>query len=136
MIMKSNKKLLLSVIWIVTGSVLLILSAIGLIDSVVYSGMGGGLVGIGILQVLRSIRYRRDPEYRELIDTEISDERNKYLRMRSWSIAGYAAVLLAAVGSVAALILGDLQLQQYLLVSMAVIVLIFLSAYYVLNRRY
>ena len=54
----------------------MVLSIAEVLDSSLYSGMGGALTAVGILQTIWHIRYRNDPAYREKIDTEIHDERS------------------------------------------------------------
>ena len=76
----NNKRLALSVFWVVLGAALLVLSIAEVLDSSVYAGMGGALIAVGVFQVLRNLRYRKDSDYREKIDTEAGDERNHFLR--------------------------------------------------------
>ena len=44
----NNKRLALSVFWIILGAALFILSITEVIDSALYSGMGGALIAVGI----------------------------------------------------------------------------------------
>ncbi|NLD30443.1 MAG: M3 family oligoendopeptidase, partial [Clostridiales bacterium] len=60
----NNKKLALSIFWVVLGLTLFILSLTEVLDDSVYAGMGGALAVIGALQIWRNLKYRRDPEYR------------------------------------------------------------------------
>ena len=64
----NNKRLLLSVFWVVLGTILLGLSIAEIIDQSLYAGMGGAMMTIGILQVVRNLRYRNDQEYKEKVD--------------------------------------------------------------------
>lgn len=134
--MYNNKRLALSIFWIVLGVVLLGLSVAEVIDSTYYGGMGGGFIAVGILQVMRNLKYRRNPEYREKIDVEVSDERNKYLRMQSWSWAGYIMVIGLAISSVIAMILGQEQVQLTLMYSMCALLMVYTISYYILSRKY
>ncbi|MCR5704218.1 MAG: hypothetical protein K6G85_06310 [Eubacterium sp.] len=134
--MYNNKRLALSIFWIVLGVVLLGLSVAEVIESTYYGGMGGGFIAVGILQVMRNLKYRRDPEYREKIDVEVSDERNKYLRMQSWSWAGYIMVIGLAISSVIAMILGQEQVQLTLMYSMCALLMVYTISYYILSRKY
>lgn len=134
--MYNNKRLALSIFWIVLGVVLLGLSVAEVIDSTYYGGMGGGFIAVGILQVMRNLKYRRDPEYREKIDVEVSDERNKYLRMQSWSWAGYIMVIGLAISSVIAMILKQEQVQLTLMYTMCAILMVYTISYYILSRKY
>ncbi len=131
-----NKKLALSIFWVALGTLLAGLSIAGVLDSSIYSGMGGALIAVGTLQVIRNLRYRRDPAYREMIDTEYSDERNRFLRMKSWTWTGYIVVIAQAVGAVAAMIMGRRDLQLMLSYSVCFIMVVYLITLSVLNRKY
>ena len=131
-----NRRLALSIFWVVLGAVLMGLSAAGVLDSSVYSGMGGALMGIGVLQIIRTVRYRTDSGFKEKLDTEISDERNKFLRMKSWSWTGYIVVLTEAVGSVIALLLGQHTVQLMLSYTVCLTIGVYWIVYLVLSRKY
>lgn len=134
--MYNNKRLALSIFWLIAGIVLLILSAREVLDSSLYAGMGGALAAIGALQIVRNLRYRTNPEYREKIDTEISDERNRFLRMKSWSWAGYIVVLAEAIGVVVSMILGKETVMMVLSYSVCLVLLAYWISYLVLSRKY
>lgn len=132
----NNKRLVLNLFWMVLGGALLGLSLAGKLDSELYAGMGGALIGIGALQLLRTLRYRRDSDYRERVDTAFSDERNRFLKMKSWAWTGYLVVIVEAVGSVIALVLGKHELQQALSCSVCLILVVYWVVYLILSRKY
>ncbi len=134
--MYDNRRLVLSIFWVALGAVLLGLSIAGKLDSSVFAGMGGALIAVGALQLKRNMRYRSNEEYREKIDIEVSDERNRFLRMKSWSWVGYIVVLVEAVGSVIALIMGQQTVQMVLMYSVCLIVGAYWIIYMILSRRY
>ncbi|MBQ6927140.1 MAG: hypothetical protein IJQ36_02395 [Oscillospiraceae bacterium] len=134
--MYDNKRLFLSIFWVVLGAVLLILAETGVLDSPRYSGMGVAFIIVGALQIARHIRYRRDPAYREKIDTEFSDERNRFLRMKSWSWAGYIAVIAEGIGAVVAAVRGQETVQMVLSYSVCLLVGAYYISYLVLSRKY
>ena len=134
--MNNNKRLLLSVFWTVLGITLMILSVAEVLDDSVYSGMGGALTAVGALQLMRNLKYRRDPEYREKIDTELGDERNRFLQMKSWSWAGYIAVMVQAAASVAAYFMGQRTVQLVLWYSICLLVLAYWVSWMILSRKY
>ena len=134
--MNNNKRLVLSIFWIVLGITLMILSIAEVLDDSVYSGMGGALTAVGALQLMRNLKYRRDPEYREKIDTELSDERNRFLQMKSWSWAGYIAVMVQAVASVAAYFMGQRTVQLVLWYSICLLGLAYWVSWMILSRKY
>jgi hypothetical protein len=131
----NNRRLALSIFWVILGAALVALSAVGVLDSSLYSGMGGALIVVGILQIARNMKYRRDPDYREKIDTE-NDERGKFLRMKSWSWAGYLVVLIEGVGVIVAMVLGEHTVQLILSYSVCLILCLYWIAYLVLSRKY
>ena len=132
----NNKKLLLSIFWMILGAVLLGLSIAEVLDSSMYAGMGGALIAVGALQIARNLKYRKDPEYREKIDTEVSDERNSFLRMKSWSWTGYIVVLAEGFGSVAAMVLGKRELQLTLAYSVWLILVVYWISFFIISKKY
>ena len=134
--MYDNKRLFLSVFWVVLGAALLILSVTGKLDSTLYAGMGGGLIAVGLLQIARNLRYRRDPAYREKIDTEVSDERNRFLRMKSWSWAGYITVIAEGIAAIVAAVKGQETVQLVLSYSVCLLLAAYYISYLVLSRKY
>ena len=98
--MKISKRIIASIVWIIVGIVLTICSFLNLVDSY-WSGMGTALLIVGILQVIRFVRYQKNPSYKETVDTNAQDERNRFIAMKAWSWAGYLLVIIAAVASIA-----------------------------------
>ena len=107
--MKVNKRLFASIIEIVIGVILTILGYTGVVDSY-WSGMGTALITMGVIFLFRAFRYKNNTEYKEKVDVEVNDERNKYLRMMAWSWTGYLFVLIAAFISI---LLRILDYDQY-----------------------
>ena len=134
--MYNNKRLALSIFWVLLGIVLIGLSVMEVLDNSIYAGMGGALIGVGILQIVRIVRYKRDVSYREKIDTEIEDERNKFLRMKSWSWTGYVVVVAEAIGSVIAMVMGQHQVQMLLSYSVCLMLVVYWIAYLICSRKY
>ena len=132
----NNKRLALSIFWMVLGIVLIILNMTDVLDQSIYSGMGGALTTVGFLQMMRNLRYRKDEDYREKIDTELGDERNSFLRMKSWAWTGYIVVLAEAIGVVIAMITGQELLCRVLSWSVCLIVGVYWITYMVLSRKY
>ena len=132
----NNKRLALNIFWILLGAVLIVLTLTEKLDSSIYSGMGGALMAVGVLQLVRTVKYRKDAGYREKVDTEISDERNRFLRMKSWSWAGYCTILIEGIGVIVAMILGERTIQLLLSYSVCLILVVYWVAYLILSRKY
>ena len=134
--MYGNKNLVLSIFWIVLGVILTALSIAEVLEPSTYSGFGGALIGVGALQVIKNLKYRNNPEYKEEIDTQTNDERNKYIRMKSWSWTGYILVLGSGICSVIAMIFGNHELQMYLSYTVCVIITVYWVTYIIMNKKY
>ena len=133
--MKNNKRILASIVWIVVGIVLSICSIFNLVDAY-WSGMGTALLAVGILQLVRFIRYKRDPEYKEAVDTSTQDERNRYIAMKSWSCAGYFFVIIAAIASIALRVLGYNDYSMIASICVCIIVIVYWVSYWVYKKKY
>lgn len=133
--MRSNKRLIASIVEIALGAVLLVCNLAGLLDEF-WSGMGVALIVVGVLFLMRQIRYKTNETYRDSVDVEVNDERNKYLRMKAWSWAGYLFVLIAAVGAIVLKIAGRDELVFMAGGSVCLIVVLYWLAYVVLSRKY
>ncbi len=131
----NNKRFIASIVEIILGFALWICSAIGLIDSY-WGGMGGGLIGVGIVFLIRSIRYKRDPEYKEEYDVEMNDERNKFIRLKAWSWAGYLFVMIAAVGSIVFKLMGREDLMYFCSGSVCLVLVLYCISYAILKNKY
>ena len=107
-----NRRWIASVVEIALGLVLTVCGALGLVDTY-WSGMGGGLLGVGIIQLVRYLRYYNNETYKSKVDVEVNDERNKFIALRAWAWAGYLYVLAGAVASIALQLLGKPELATF-----------------------
>lgn len=133
--MKFNKRLTANITEIIIGVILTICGATGLLDSY-WSGMGTALIVVGGLMMIRQVRYSTNAEYKESVDVQIQDERNKFLRMKAWSWAGYFSVLIGAVASIVLRILGQDQLSQFAGLSVCLLMVLHWLSYWVLKKKY
>lgn len=133
--MKATKRMVASILEIAVGIVLSVLGFKGVVDSY-WSGMGTALITMGVIFLFRTFRYKTDAEYKEKVDVEVSDERNKSLRMMAWSWSGYFFVIIAAVASIVLKILG---MDMYSLaagLSVCLLITLYWVFYLVLRRKY
>ncbi len=131
-----TKYLVLNVFWILLGLVLIVLSALNILDSSVYSGMGGALIGVGAVRLVQLVRYQNNAEYRENVNTKRNDERNRFLSMKSMATAAYIMAMVDAVGSLVAMWMEEPVIQQVLLLSLAALAGIYWVVYIVLSKKY
>lgn len=133
--MKYSRRIVLSIAWILVGAVTFTLGVMGILDEF-FSGFGGALLAVGILQLIRYIRYKTNEEYKEKIDTEINDERNKFLSARAWAWTGYIMILATAVGAIVFRILGEDELCSLCATAISLMAIIYFVAYMILKRKY
>ena len=133
--MKVTKRLIASIFEIVIGIILTILGYNGVVDSY-WSGMGTALITVGVIFLFRTFRYKRDSEYKEKVDVEVNDERNKYLRMMAWSWTGYLFIFITAFGSIIFKILGYDQYSMMAGCAVCLLITLYWISYLVLNRKH
>ena len=124
-----------SIFWVLLGAVLFGLGAAGTIDNF-WSGMGGGLIGVGLVQTVRHIRYRKDAEYREKTDTEVQDERNKFIAGKAWAWAGYFFVLIEGVLVVVFKLMGREDLMLFASWNVCGLLIVYWLCWLFLRKKY
>ena len=133
--MMGYKRYLANVIEIFVGVILSILGFVGILDSY-WSGMGTALIVVGVLMLVRQLRYKTNAEYREKMDIEVNDERNKYLRRLAWAWSGYLFVMVGAVGSIVFRILGMNQYSQFSAYCVCLIMVLYWISYLILQKKH
>ena len=133
--MRANRRLVANILEIVVGIGLAVCGYVGIIDEY-WGGMGTALIFVGCLMLLRQLRYQTNNEYKEKVDVEVGDERNKYLRMMAWSWAGYFFVIIAAICSVIFRIMGYDQFSILSGCGVFLIVILYWISYFVVMKKY
>ena len=133
--MKYDRRMYLSIFWVLLGAALFICSTLEIVDSY-WSGMGGGLMGAGIVQLIRHVRYRKNEEYREKVDVALQDERNRFLTGKAWAWAGYLFVLISGVATIALKIAGQDQWSLAASFALCLLLVLYWGSYLVLKRKY
>lgn len=133
--MKFEKKIFLDIVYIILGAVLLGCGIAEIVDSF-WSGMGGALIGIGAIRIFQFVKFRKNPEYREKIEIEANDERNKFISARAWAWAGYAFVMLSALGTIGFKIAGNDLLSQFCAYAVCLVIILYWISYMLLRRKY
>ena len=133
--MKSDRRMVLSIFWVLLGAALFICSALGIVDSY-WSGMGGGFLAVGVIQLIRHIRYRKNEDYREKVDVANHDERNRFLTGRAWAWAGYLFVLISGVATIAFKVMGQDVWSLASSYALCLLLVLYWGSYFYLRRKY
>ena len=133
--MKQNKRTIMSVLWIVIGVILFSLGVAEKVDSF-WSGMGSSLILIGILQLLRSYRFRKNEAYREKMEIAVSDERNHFIRSKAWAWAGYLFILISAVSVIILKVMGQELLSMASAYAVCLMLVLYWISFFILKKKY
>lgn len=133
--MKATKRLIANILEIVAGIILTVLGYSGVVDSY-WSGMGTALIFVGAIFLFRTFRYKTNMEYKEKVDVEVNDERNKFLRMMAWSWTGYFFVLIAAFGSIIFKVLGYDQYSMMAGGAVCLLITLYWISFLILRRKH
>lgn len=129
------KTYFVSIIYIIIGVILLGLGFAGKVDEF-WNGMGSALLVIGVIQLLRRYRLDKNEAYREKMEIENNDERNKFIRNKAWAWAGYLFVMIMAVASIVLKVLEQDLLSTAAGGAVCLMILLFWGAYFFLKRKY
>ena len=133
--MKKDKRIFLSIIWVVLGAALFMAALSEELDSF-WSGMGGALIVVGVLQILRIYRFNKNEAYREKMEIELSDERNQFIRNKAWAWSGYLFILVSAVACIVLKIMEQELLSMAASGAVCLMLVLYWGSYYVLKRKY
>jgi len=133
--MTYGKKIYLSVLYIVLGVSLFFLGMADVIDEF-WSGFGSSLFVVGILLLIRQVRYRTNEEYKETVDIAIADERNGFLRMKAWSWAGFLFIIICAVATIILKLMGYDDLMMFASFNVCFLMILYYISYIFVKRKY
>jgi len=133
--MRIRKITILFIIYIIVGVTLLTLGIAGVIDEF-WQGMGGGLLIIGILRSIQSLRYSKDENYRESYNTELNDERNRFIRNKAWAWAGYMFVIISAIAVIVLRLLGQDVLSLAASFAICLMITLYWISFFILKKKY
>ena len=133
--MKANRNLIIYILYLVIGVTLLGLGIANVVDEF-WSGMGSGLIIVSVLRIIRVYRFNRNEEYREKVETEISDERNRFIRSKAWAWAGYLFILISAVAVIAFRVAGQELLSTAASVALCLMLVLYWVSFFILRKKY
>lgn len=133
--MKNKKTIIISIIYIIIGLCLIILSLFNHLDSY-WSGMGGALTAVGSIRIIHHYRYNNNKTFRENYNIELNDERNKFIKHKAWCYAGYLFVLIAAFFSFVFKLFNHDLLSIISGLSVCIIITLYWISYLILKKKY
>lgn len=133
--MNSGRRLFALILCALLGVALVVLGYAEVIDPY-WGGVGTAMVAVLLVRIVKMYRFHKNAEYREKVEVEIADERNRFLRSRAWAIAGYLFIVIAGVASIAFMALGQELLSLAAGCATCLVALLYWGAYLVLRKKY
>ena len=130
-----TKSYLISIVYIIVGLFLIGLAFAGVVDEF-WNGMGSALFILGIIQLLRRHRLEKNEAYREKMEIEMNDERNKFIRNKAWAWSGYLFVMIMAAACILLKIVEQDLLSMAASGAVCLIMVLYWISYYLLKRKY
>lgn len=133
--MKQNSRIIMNIVWFIVGGILISLSFTGKVDEF-WNSMGFSLIAVGVIQLVRSYRLYNNKEYREKMEIEASDERNHFIRNKSWAWTGYIFILTASVFVIIFRIINQDLLSFVTSIAVCFMLVLYWICYAILKRKY
>lgn len=133
--MKCGKIMIRNIIFVVLGALMVALGIAEVIDEF-WSGMGAALIAVGAVRTVQLYRFRKDETYREKFETEMKDERNRFIRNKAWAWAGYLFIVMTAVATIALKVLGQDLLSKAAGFAVCLMMILYWICYLVLQKKY
>lgn len=133
--MKRDRRSFVSIILIALGIGLNVACFVAKLDEF-WCGLGTAFVFVGILQLFRWWKYSRDEEYREKVNVEAKDERNRYIAAKAWAWAGYLFVMICAISSIVLRMIGQDLLSLAASGAVCLVLVLYWVSYFILKRKY
>ena len=135
--MKHNRLFKVSVVEIIIGMIIDVLALSGLVeDPSVLTGIGSGILAIGIVQLLRVIRMEQNPELKKRIETASKDERYAFISMKAKEAAFAIYLLITGVLCMVWMILGYRGEGMMAGMSICLLVILYTVLFHILARKY
>ena len=132
-----NKKYTIYIIEMVAGVLINMLAFSGTVsDPSVLTGIGSGILVVGLAQLLRTMRIERDPELKKRVETASKDERYAFISMKAKEAAFAIYLIIAAVICMACLILGYEREGMTAAVSICLLVILYTIMFRILSKKY
>ena len=135
--MKNNRLFKISVAEIVIGLIIELLAFSGIVeDGSVLTGIGSGILAVGVVQLLRVFRVESNPEYKKRMETASKDERYAFISMKAKEAAFGIYLIIAAVLCMAWMLLGYREQGMLAAMSICILVLLYAVLFRILARKY
>ena len=129
------RRFVLFIAYIIVGVALIALNIAKVLDDF-WGRFGGCLVIIGALRLVLAFRYYKDEGYKEKVDVHVADERNRFIRGKTWAWTGYIFIIVAGAASITLRVMGRVTESLVLCYAVGLMLLIYWVVHAILQRKY
>ncbi len=130
-----SRRFVLFIVYIIVGVALFALNIARVLDDF-WGRFGGCLVIIGALRLVLTYRYYKDENYKERVDVHATDERNRFIRSKTWAWTGYLFILIASILSIVLRVMGQEMLSLAAAFSVCLMLVLYWVAYFIISKKY
>jgi hypothetical protein len=134
--MNTKRMVISTIVCLLLGIGLIVAAGMTELDNSFWPGMGGGLVAVAILRLVRMIRFAKSDEYRKEFEVENKDERNRFLSAKAWSWAGYLFVMISAVATIVLQVLGQEMWSMATSGALCLVLVLYWVSYLIVRKKY
>lgn len=134
-----KRSLRFSILLMVVGMVITILSATNIIVPKVegfYLGLGIGFFITGVALIIKYILYKTNEEFRKSIDEDIFDERVHFIEEKSWKAAAKISILVGFAFEVLMGILGNMEVFKGIALVVSFLLTLYSIFYLYYNKKF
>ena len=132
-----NKRYIIYVMMIAIGAIIDVLAFSGMAnDPSVLSGIGSGILVVGLAQLLRAIRIERDPKLKKRVETASTDERYAFISMKAKEAAFGIYTIIVGVLCLVFLALGYREEGTFAAMSISLLAILYAIMFFVLAKKY
>ncbi len=131
----NNKRFIAYIVLFALGVGLIIAGGMELVDNY-WSGFGGGIAAVAAARFLMMLRYKNNEAYRQKVNVETKDERNKFIAMQARGWTMYVSVLLLAALCIVFQLASQPLLSRICGLAVCGMMVIYWISYLVLRRKY
>ena len=135
--MKNKRTYIVYIVEILAGLAIEGLALSGLFrETGVLTGIGSGILAVGLVQLFRAFRIERDPELKKRFETAAKDERYAFISMKAKEAAFAIYLIIAGVLCMAFLVLGYEREGMLAATSICALVILYTVMFRILAKKY
>ena len=135
--MRNKRSYIVYIVEILIGLVIEGLAFSGLFrETGVLTGIGSGILAVGLVQLFRAFRIERDPELKKRFETAAKDERYAFISMKAKEAAFAIYLIIAGVLCMAFLVLGYEREGMLVAMSICALVILYTVMFRILAKKY